>query len=64
MALPRKGFEAQAKSKSDVKSSRSTGEWHLKLQGLSTGEERGIPGVRVKSVDIGRNTSGEGASLA
>jgi len=28
------------------------------------GEESGIPGVRVKSVDIGRNTSGEGDSLA
>ena len=49
---------------SDVKASGLTREGHPKLAGLSTGEERGIPGVRVKSVDIGRNTSGEGASLA
>ncbi len=27
-------------------------------------EESGIPGVVVKCVDIGRNTSGEGGSLA
>jgi hypothetical protein len=31
---------------------------------LSIGEETGIPGVAVKCVDIGRNTSGEGESLA
>ena len=35
----------------------------LKLQGLRIEEESGIPGVRVKSVDIGRNTSGESGSL-
>ena len=34
-----------------------------KLQNLRIEEESGIPGVRVKSVDIGRNTSGEGGSL-
>ena len=30
---------------------------------LSTEEEDGIPGVAVKCVEIGRNTSGEGVSL-
>ncbi len=35
----------------------------LKLLGLSAGEESGIPGVAVKCVDIGRNTSGEGGFL-
>ncbi len=34
------------------------------LFGLRMGEGNGIPGVRVKSVEIGRNTSGEGGSLA
>ena len=29
----------------------------------SAGEGSGIPGVGVKSVDIGRNTSGEGGYL-
>jgi hypothetical protein len=51
-------------NKSDVKSLGSTEEVHLKLFGLSTGEESGIPGVEVKFVDIGRNTGGEGGSLA
>ena len=41
-----------------------TEEVHLKLLGLSTEEDRGIPGVEVKFVDIGRNTGGEGGSLA
>ena len=41
----------------------STVEVHLKLSGLSIGGECGIPGVEVKFVDIGRNTSGEGGSL-
>jgi hypothetical protein len=36
---------------------------HLKLVGLSIGEESGIPGVEVKFVDIGRNTGGEGDFL-
>ncbi len=30
---------------------------------LSVGEGSGIPGVAVKCVDIGRNTSGEGGLL-
>ena len=34
-----------------------------KLGFLSIGEESGIPGVAVKCVDIGRNTSGEGGFL-
>ncbi len=33
------------------------------LVGLSAIEEGGIPGVVVKCVDIGRNTSGEGGLL-
>ena len=40
-----------------------TVEVHLKLSDLSTRGESGIPGVEVKFVDIGRNTSGEGADL-
>ena len=46
-----------------MKSLGSTGELHSKLHYLSTGEDGGIPGVGVKSVDIGRNTSGEGGRL-
>ena len=46
-----------------MKSFGSTKELLLKLAGLRMEEESGIPGVRVKSVDIGRNTSGEGGSL-
>ena len=37
--------------------------WRLKPGDLSAGEERGIPSVAVKCVDIGKNTSGEGAFL-
>ena len=40
-----------------------TEEVRPKLLGLSTGEGGGIPGVEVKFVDIGRNTSGEGGHL-
>ena len=40
-----------------------TEEVHLKLLGWSTGEESGIPGVGVKSVDIRRTTGGEGGCL-
>jgi hypothetical protein len=47
-----------------VKYSGSTRELRSKRFGLSTGEEIRIPGVAVKCVDIGRNTSGEGGSLA
>jgi len=49
--------------KSDVKSPGLTRELHLKLLGLSAGEESGIPSVAVKCVDIRRNTSGEGGFL-
>ena len=35
----------------------------LKLIFLRVGEVNGIPGVAVKCVDIGRNTSGEGGLL-
>ncbi len=49
--------------KSDVKSFGSTERLRLKLSGLRTGEESGTAGVGVKSLDIGRNTSGEGGSL-
>ena len=42
---------------------RSTREMRSKLKGLSAVEEHGIPGVAVKCVDIGRNTSGEGDAL-
>ncbi len=44
-----------------MKALGSTEELHLKLVGLSTGEESGIPGVEVKFVDIGKNTGGEAA---
>ena len=40
-----------------------TEEVHLILLSLSPGEGCGIPGVEVKFVDIGRNTSGEGDTL-
>ncbi len=40
-----------------------TQEVHGVLVDQSTGEEGGIPGVEVKFVDIGRNTSSEGGSL-
>ena len=48
---------------SDVKASGLTREGHPKLAGLSMEEGLGIPGVEVKFVDIGRNTSGEGGDL-
>ena len=46
-----------------MKSLGSTKELHSKLICLSDGEEDGIPGVAVKCVDIGKNTSGEGGFL-
>ncbi len=46
-----------------MKSLGSTKELQLILKGLSIEEENGIPGVRVKSVEIGRNTSGVSGSL-
>ena len=48
---------------SGVKALGLTEEVRLKLFGLSTGEEGGIPSVEVKFVDIGRNTGGESGSL-
>ncbi len=47
-----------------MKGTGLTGELHLKLYILSSGEESGIPGVAVECVDIRKNTSGEGGSLA
>ena len=49
--------------KSDVKSTGSTRELHLKLLILSVGEVIGIPSVAVKCVDIRKNTGGEGGLL-
>jgi hypothetical protein len=49
--------------KSDVKSLGLTEDVHPKLWSLSMEEGRRIPGVEVKFVDIGRNTSGEGGDL-
>ncbi len=46
-----------------MKAHGSTVDVHLKLTGLSTGEESGIPGVEVKFVEIRRNTGGEGDFL-
>jgi hypothetical protein len=46
-----------------VKARGLTPEEHWKPSFLSAGEEGGIPGVEVKFVEIGRNTSGEGALL-
>ncbi len=46
-----------------VKSLGLTKEPRLKLVGLSTVEESGILSVRVKSVDIEKNTIGESDSL-
>ena len=50
-------------NKSDVKCRGLTSELRLKLLGLSEAEVGGIPGVAVKCVEIGRNTSGEGGLL-
>ena len=49
--------------KSDVKYRGLTSGLHLKLSFLSDGEAGGIPGVAVKCIEIGRNTSGEGGLL-
>ncbi len=46
------------------KSPRSTSEMPLKLANWSVGEDSGILGVGVTSVDIWRNISGEGYYLA
>ena len=50
-------------NKSDVKTMGLTHSLHLKLLVLRVGEVDGIPGVAVKCVEIGRNTSGEGDLL-
>ena len=49
--------------KSEVKIMGSTHNLLLKLRFLRVGEVGGIPGVAVKCVEIGRNTSGEGGLL-
>ena len=49
--------------KSGVKTMGSTHELLSKLFFLSSAEVDGIPGVAVKCVEIGRNTSGEGGLL-
>ena len=49
--------------KSVVKSLGSTWEWQWILESWSAVEGSGIPGVAVKCVEIGRNTSGEGGYL-
>ena len=46
-----------------MKTVGSTDRLHLKLPLLSEVEVGGIPGVAVKCVEIGRNTSGEGGLL-
>ncbi len=46
-----------------MKSLGLTHELLLKLHSLSEVEVGGIPGVAVKCVEIGRNTSGEGGLL-
>jgi hypothetical protein len=48
-------------SGSKIQSSTLNPFW--KLPTLRSEEESGIPGVAVKCVDIGRNTSGEGGFL-
>ncbi len=50
-------------TKSGVKTIGLTGSLHLKLALLSEVGAGGIPGVAVKCVEIGRNTSGEGGLL-
>ncbi len=47
-----------------MKAFGSTEEVRPILLSLRVGEETGIPGVAVKCVEIGRNTGGEGGSLA
>ena len=54
---------ARRPCKSGVKTMGSTRGLRLKLWGLSEVEVGGIPGVAVKCVEIGRNTSGEGGLL-
>ena len=51
-------------SKLGVKYPGPTGELRWELLGWSSGGEAGIPGVGVKSVEIRKNTGGEGELLA
>ena len=51
-------------SKSEVKAWSSTPELPLILEVLSMAEVSGTASVEVKFVDIRKNTSGEGGSLA
>ena len=46
-----------------MKARSLTPELHSKPAGLNLAEEGRIPGVGVKSVDIRRNTNGEGSLL-
>ncbi len=46
-----------------VKAPGSTWEWQGRLSDWSVTEDRGIPGVAVKCVEIGKNTDGEGSGL-
>ncbi len=50
-------------AKQGVKDSSLTRELHFELAFLSVGGVSRIPGVGVKSIDIGRNTGREGGSL-
>ena len=58
----RKG-RAGGRRKLNVKSLSLTQDVRLRLRGSNTGEDRGIPGVEVKFVEIRRNTRGEGDDL-
>jgi hypothetical protein len=46
-----------------VKAPGSTWERRAGRRDWRSGEERGIPSVEVKFVDIGKNTGGEGGAL-
>ena len=58
----RKG-RAGGRRKLNVKSPSLTWDVRSRLRDSNTGEDRGIPGVEVKFVEIRRNTRGEGDDL-
>ena len=58
----RKG-RAGGHRKLNVKSPSLTWDVRSRLRDSNTGEDRGIPGVEVKFVEIRRNTRGEGDDL-
>ena len=58
----RKG-RAGGHRKLNVKSLGLTQDVRSRLRDSNTGEDRGIPGVEVKFVEIRRNTRGEGDDL-